>query len=101
MVSQEGDFYFHKFSSTYRTEQLPFYSKDMMRKQGVLPAFNKNNSVFKEWHEPSEADLNRILMHDIFNWKVSRFIKEVVDVDKVVIVLRSNLLELLEIFIEL
>ena len=80
--------YYHNFISKYRTESVPVYQKPKAKAE-IPPNFKKSESVFKDWREPTETDMERILMHDIQHWKVLRFIKDSVQFEETIQVLKK------------
>ncbi len=62
----------------------------------------KAHSVFADWKEPVEPNFDKVLLYDMANWKVSRFFKDDdVSIKQIGQVLKKNLPELCQIFIEL
>lgn len=43
-------------------------------------AFDRNQTVFKDWKPPTDKDLANMLIHDKEFWKLPRFIKDEVKV---------------------
>jgi len=71
----DSEFFTHTCIVPYRTEEIPpkvktFVTKTFERK------FSKNNSVFKDWKEDTEARLDQCAEHDFAHWKVPKFVKE-------------------------
>lgn len=72
-----------------------------MKQQQVSRVFKKDHSVFKDWKEDTHATLEKCFEYDQAHWKLSRFIKDAGEQEKVEKVLWKNYKKLKRIFISL
>ena len=59
MQTKNNDFV-HKFMGKFRTELIPPKTKHLVRKEGVEEKFDRAKSIFRDWRETSNSDLERI-----------------------------------------
>lgn len=81
-----------------RNEDVPKYRKPLKQQQ-VSRVFSKEHSVFKDWKEDTHSTLAKCFEYDQAHWKLSRFIKDAAEQDKVERVLEKHYEKLKRIFI--
>lgn len=94
-------FFFHQCVAPHRRERVPLFVKQLKRKTADSGAFDRSQTVFKDWKPPNEKDLRSMLDHDSKHWKLPRFIKDEMELKDVFNVYLNNLSKLFNTFITL
>ena len=72
---QSQDYTMHQMICDFRTEDPPGLIKELSYKT-VYRVFNKENSVFKDWKEDTDLQLQLAFESDISHSKLSKIIKD-------------------------
>ena len=72
------DYTMHQTICDFRTEDPPILIKDLSYKVNYR-AFNKDDSVFKDWEEDTDHSLGSAFDSDISNSKLTKIIKDPIE----------------------
>jgi hypothetical protein len=74
----------------YRTEEIPIIEKTYSSLSTEI-VFKKNQSVFKDWKEDTDTKLKAVVEHDFALYKLTKFVKDEQDREKVENLIKKNL----------
>ena len=80
-----------------REEEIPIF-ENVNKFKVQTRVFKKDTSVFKDFKEDTTASLQMMVIEDLKNWKVSRFIKDEADRERVERLLQKHFLRIKRVF---
>jgi hypothetical protein len=95
------DYFFHQMLVDPRAEEIPAYSKKMLRGKHVEEGFSKKDSLFAAWREPTAATYAKLLDYDASQWKIHRFEKDKEEEELIEAAFRAKSEQLFNVYIEL